>query len=64
MTPGWRECAACKKELPQEFYRGANPRCRVCVSEGREPPQTVRIAAGITAKPTEAWAQKLLDRLR
>jgi hypothetical protein len=55
---GWRECAGCKKELPEECFRG-DPRCRVCVREG-----VYRIAPGIIAAPREQWAKELIARLR
>jgi hypothetical protein len=63
---GWRECAGCKKELPEELFREDSPQCRICVREGKQPaaPQVYRIANGIVAAPREQWAKELIARLQ
>ena len=43
---GFRQCEGCGKELPEECFRGEDPRCRVCAREG-----VYRIAPGIIAAP-------------
>jgi hypothetical protein len=56
---GWRQCAERSKELPAEFFRQGDPRCRVCVREGQQ-----RVAPGVIAAPREQWAKDLIARLR
>ena len=55
---GWRKCAACGKELPEECFRVGDSECRQCARALR-----CRIANGITAQPKEAWALDLLKRI-
>jgi hypothetical protein len=57
---GFRQCAACKKELPEELFRGDSLCCRQCARAGAQ----VYIARGIVAEPKEKWAKELLARLR
>ena len=60
---GWRQCADCKKELPDEFYRGESPQCRACAREAELRNPAIKVANGIVAQPREAWAVDLLKRI-
>ena len=56
---GFRKCARCKKELPEEAFPKGDRLCRRCQRE-----TDCRIAPGITAAPREQWAKDLLARMR
>ena len=61
---GWRECAGCKKELPEELFREGSPQCRICARKEKRRNPVVRIARGITAVPREQWARALIARCK
>jgi hypothetical protein len=63
---GWRKCAGCKKELPEECFREGDPFCRVCAREEKQrtEAQVYQIARGIISVPREQWARALIDRLQ
>jgi hypothetical protein len=63
MIGGWRQCAGCKKELPEELFREDSPQCRICARKEKQRNPVVRIARGITAVPRERWAKELIARL-
>ena len=56
---GFRKCAKCEKELPEEVFHKGSALCRWCDRE-----TDCRIAPGITAAPREQWAKDLLARMR
>jgi hypothetical protein len=55
---GWRQCAECKKELPEELFREDSPECRTCARALR-----CRVAPGVVAMPKEAWARRVLHTI-
>jgi hypothetical protein len=66
---GFRQCAACGKELPEECYRNDDLRCRVCAREAKQAEQrsaapAYQIAKGVIAAPREQWARELILRLQ
>jgi hypothetical protein len=60
---GWRICEGCKKELPEEFYRGDSPHCRTCAQKPEQRNPVVKVAPGVVAAPMEPWAFDLLKRI-
>jgi hypothetical protein len=50
---GWRECAECKRELPEELFREDSPHCRRSAREEKQRNPIVRIARGVIAVPRE-----------
>ena len=62
---GWRQCAECKKELPEELFREDSPQRRICAREEKQRTevQVYRIAKGIIATSREQWAKELIARL-
>jgi hypothetical protein len=63
---GFRQCGACKKELPEECYRNESPQCRTCAREEKQRTEapTYRVADGVIAQPRETWARALIARLQ
>jgi hypothetical protein len=61
---GFRQCARCKKELPEELFREGSPQCRTYAREAEQRNPVVRIAASIVAAPREQWAKELIARLQ
>jgi hypothetical protein len=61
---GWRICEGCKKELPEEFYRGNSPHCRTCAQKAEQRNPAVKVARNVIAQPREQWAKELIARLR
>jgi hypothetical protein len=61
---GFRECADCKKELPEELFREDSHSCRLCARKAEQRNPIIKIADGITAQPRERWAKELIARLR
>jgi hypothetical protein len=61
---GFRQCAACGKELPEELFREGSPQCRICAREEEQRNPVVRIAPGIIAAPREQWAREAIARLQ
>ena len=50
---GWRECAGCGKELPEELFREDNPQCRICARKEKLRNPVVKPAPNVVAQPRE-----------
>jgi hypothetical protein len=60
---GWRECAGCKQELPEELFHEDSQQCRICARKEKVRNPVIKIAPGIVAAPREQWAKELIARL-